>query len=246
MLVISVCCSWHGVDSPGLRSKQGESTTRKRIVPQDHCFWSLDNHFRIIPTFWFQRSTSCTLATFEHSCLVSPRIWWMCACARTASPKHIQTLQVEISADLDLDLVEAGPKYPNMSKRGRTRRAVEGSPDQAAICRNNVHLMLDFRVKLLQSVLLNSFTMSHVFPCFSWCFIFFHSCCFHVFFHFTLFSSFCQESPASCLKSVSIASSHHWAKSVIVYWWIYCLIMYWLQNHYWSLALISSISHIPS
>ena len=98
----------------------------------------------------------------------------MCACARTASPKHIQTLQVEISADLDLDLVEAGPKYPNMSKRGRTRRAVEGSPDsQAAICRNNVHLMLDFRVKLLQSVLLNSFTMSHVFPCFSWCFIFF-------------------------------------------------------------------------
>ena len=98
----------------------------------------------------------------------------MCACARTASPKHIQTLQVEISADLDLDLVEAGPKYSNMSKRGRTRRAVEGSPDsQAAMCRNNVHLMLDFRVKLLQSVLLNSFTMSHVFPCFSWCFIFF-------------------------------------------------------------------------
>ena len=27
---------WHGIDS-GLRSKQGESTTRKRIVPQDRC-----------------------------------------------------------------------------------------------------------------------------------------------------------------------------------------------------------------
>ena len=43
---------------------------------------------------------------------------------------------------------------------------------------------------------------------------FFSFLLFPCFFHFTLFSSFCQESPASCLKSVSIASSHHWAKSV--------------------------------
>ena len=129
MLVISVCCSWHGVDSPACdpnrgKVRQGRGSFLRTIVFEAWIIIS-ESFLR----FGFRDQPRATFATFEHSCLVSPRILWMCACARTASPKHIQTLQVEISADLDLDLVEAGPKYPNMSKRGRTWRAVEGSPD---------------------------------------------------------------------------------------------------------------------